>query len=425
MIAAPAAVEAAWLRSLCLEAGADDVGFVELEHRAVDADRADILAAFPRTRTLISLVARLHREPIRSPARSIANLEFHQSGDRLNAITRRIVGALDRHGVAAVNPAMAFPMEMSGSARKTWIVSHKTVAVAAGLGQIGIHRNVIHPRFGSFVLLGTVMIDAEVSVQGRAIDFNPCVECKLCVAACPVGAIGADGHFDFAACYTHNYREFMGGFSDWVEVVAESDGRAAYRAAVSDAETFSVWQSLAYGPNYKAAYCVAVCPAGAEVIPPFLGDRAAYLTAVVRPLQDKAESVYVVPGSDAEAHVVRRFPGKTPRRVRNGLRARTIDDFIGNLPLVFQRGRAKGLKATYHFTFTGDEPAEATVVIDQQTLSVRRGLAGTASLCLTADSRTWLRFLSGEAHLAVALLRRKIRLRGSAKLLIAFGKCFP
>jgi formate hydrogenlyase subunit 6/NADH:ubiquinone oxidoreductase subunit I len=38
---------------------------------------------------------------------------------------------------------------------------------------------------------------------------------RLCVAACPVGAIKKDGEFDFVARSVHNYREFMGGFTDW------------------------------------------------------------------------------------------------------------------------------------------------------------------------------------------------------------------
>ncbi|WP_222848953.1 hypothetical protein [Trebonia kvetii] len=33
----------------------------------------------------------------------------------------------------------------------------------------------------------------------------------MCVAACPVGAIGKDGEFDGLACTMHNYREFMSG----------------------------------------------------------------------------------------------------------------------------------------------------------------------------------------------------------------------
>src|SRR5207244_1340579 len=193
---------------------------------------------------------------------------------------------------------------------KVWVVSHKPVAVAAGLGHMGIHRNVIHPRFGSFVLLGTVLLDAAATAYDQPLAYNPCVACKLCVAACPVGAIAADGHFDLAACYAHNYREFMGGFGDWVEHVADSRDGRALRTRVSRQETVSVWQSLAFGPNYKSGYCVAVCPAGEDVIAPFRRDRPGFLEQVVRPLQAATDPVYVVPGSDAEAHVTRKFPHK-------------------------------------------------------------------------------------------------------------------
>ncbi|HEV8430749.1 MAG TPA: hypothetical protein VGQ41_22800, partial [Pyrinomonadaceae bacterium] len=62
------------------------------------------------------------------------------------------------------------------------------------------------------------------------------------VAACPVGAIGADGAFNFSSCYTHNYREFMGGFADWVENIADSRDGKDYRRRVKDSESVSVWQ---------------------------------------------------------------------------------------------------------------------------------------------------------------------------------------
>ncbi len=198
----PSKLDVSWLRQLCLEAGADDVGFVEIDRPVLGKDRPDILATFPRTKTLISFVVRMNREPIRSPMRSIANLEFHHTGDQVNDIARTIVQQLEARGIRALNPAMGFPMEMDRFPGKIWVVSHKTVAVAAGLGQMGIHRNVIHPKFGNFILLGTVLIDTEVSSTNTPIHYNPCMECKLCIGACPVGAIAQDGYFNFSACYT-------------------------------------------------------------------------------------------------------------------------------------------------------------------------------------------------------------------------------
>jgi NAD-dependent dihydropyrimidine dehydrogenase PreA subunit len=317
-------------------------------------------------------------------------------------------------------------MEADRWGAKMWVVSHKPIAVAAGLGRMGIHRNVIHPKFGNFILLGTVLMDAKLSEYSHAIDYNPCLECKLCVAACPTGAIGSDGSFDFSACYTHNYREFMGGFNDWVETIADSKNRFDYRKNVSGAESVSMWQSLSFGANYKAAYCLSVCPAGEEVIAPFLTDRKEFLNNIVKPLQDKVETIYVVPGSDAEDYVSRRFPHKTTKPVSNGLAGQgTIRAFLRGLNLVFQRGKSEGLNATYHFTFTGQEEVKATVIIRDQKVAVSDGHLGRPDFRLISDSQTWLRFLRKEANLVWALLSRKIRIHGSPRLLLAFSRCFP
>ena len=74
----------------------------------------------------------MNREPTRSPARSVANLEFHHTGDHVNEVARRVVTTLEKQGIRALNPAMGFPMEMDRfSTGKVWVVSHKPVAVAA------------------------------------------------------------------------------------------------------------------------------------------------------------------------------------------------------------------------------------------------------------------------------------------------------
>lgn len=423
--AAVATMQAKDLLDLARECGADDCGLVAIDHPGIAEDRPFIERAFASTQTLLVLVGRMNREPVRSPARSVANLEFHRAGEEVDEVARRVVRRLEDRGIRALNPAMAFPMEMDSFPERAWIVSHKRAAVAAGLGQMGIHRSLIHPRYGSFVLLGTVLVAARVDQTGGPLEFNPCLECMLCVAACPVGALKTDGYFDFSACYTHNYQQFMGGFVNWVEDLADSRSARDYRARVPYSETVSRWQSLSYKPSYNAAYCIAVCPAGEDVIGPYRASKSSHLSSVVRPLQRKEEPIYVARNSDAAQSVQRRFPHKQIRFVRSSARPVSIASFLFGLKLGFQPGQAGDLNATYHFTFTGREPAKATVVIRERRLETFEGHVGPADLRVTADAQAWIRFLNQEISILRCLATRSIRLKGSPKLLSAFGRCFP
>src|SRR6266511_2257914 len=108
-------LDAGWLKQLVLDAGADDVGFVEIGRPALDDQRHDIVKAFPHTKTLISFVVRINREAIRTPARSVANTEFLHTGDEVNDIARSVVQTLEDRGIRAMHPAMDSRWRWSGS----------------------------------------------------------------------------------------------------------------------------------------------------------------------------------------------------------------------------------------------------------------------------------------------------------------------
>jgi hypothetical protein len=57
-------IEADWLRQLALDCGADDAGVVEIERPALDAQRDELLHHYPLTKTLLSFVVRMSREPV-------------------------------------------------------------------------------------------------------------------------------------------------------------------------------------------------------------------------------------------------------------------------------------------------------------------------------------------------------------------------
>lgn len=422
--AKPARVTGSWLRQLCLDHGADDVGFVSLDREEVARQRPKILQAFGRTKTLISIVCKMNRNPVRSAVRSIANMEFHETYDAVNAAARDIVRALDQKGFGAVNAVAAFPQEMQDFPGPVWPVAHKPIAEAAGLGKMGLHRNVIHPKFGNFILLGTILLDAVVDEESAPLDYAPCLECKLCVAACPVEAIGMDGSFNFSACYAHNYREFMSGFADWVEEVADSDSREDYRERVPLNETVSMWQSLSFKANYKAAYCISVCPAGEDVLAPFLDDKVAFRKEYVEPLQNKEETVYVLPRSDAEDWIAKRFPAKTPKRVRWTLSADDPFTFMFNMTLTFQRGKARGLDACYHVFFPDLDDMMATINIKSGLLSIEFAELGDPDVTLRVASGSFAEMFEHGFDVAAAVADGTLSVDGEPALVQKLRNCF-
>ncbi len=303
------------IRDWCLKNGEDDVGFVEIDRAALSVQKGGIFEAFPRTRSIISLAFRLNREPLRTSCHSLTSLEFSHVWEHANSSARQVVKHLQTMGVAALNLSAGFPYEVDRWPGNTFIASDKPIAVEAGLGKMGLNRLVLHPAFGSSIVLCTVLVAADFSKYSEPIGYGPCIRCKLCVAACPVGAIKADGTFDFKPCFTHNYRERSAGFLDWVRYLTDSPSFKDYRQRMTDAETISMWQNLSICPQTRCDRCVAVCPAGKENIGEYLTDTRQYLDRTVKKMRAKKETVYVMPGSEAESLVKTRFPHKTAKRI--------------------------------------------------------------------------------------------------------------
>jgi len=170
---------------------------------------------------------------------------------------------------------------------------------------------------------------------------------------------------------------------------------------------------------------LSVCPAGEEVLQPFVENRDGFLIRVVKPLPSKVETVYVQPRSDAEEYVQRRFPHKRVKYLGAVLRPTSIRSFVKLMRHGFQPGKSKGLNARYHFRFTGSEAAECTVEIKDEKIRVTEGIEGQSDLRITAMSRGWLRMLRKEGSIGWLMLTLQVRIYGNPRLLVAFGKCFP
>lgn len=76
----------------------------------------------------------------------------------------------------------------------------KQYAVDAGLGWIGRQSLLVTPQFGSYVLLGELLLNEACDSYDTPLDVVGCGECHRCVEACPNGAINPNMTIDARRC---------------------------------------------------------------------------------------------------------------------------------------------------------------------------------------------------------------------------------
>ncbi|MFC1896170.1 epoxyqueuosine reductase [Thermodesulfobacteriota bacterium] len=103
-------------------------------------------------------------------------------------------------------------------------ISHRYLAVRAGLGHFGLSGNVIRKKEGAAVLFGSVVTTAELMpTDPLPAEENYCDECLLCLSACASGLMHADERttvtmggieFSYARRQSYNRCDYVcGGFA--------------------------------------------------------------------------------------------------------------------------------------------------------------------------------------------------------------------
>jgi epoxyqueuosine reductase len=87
-------------------------------------------------------------------------------------------------------------------------VAERAFAVRAGLGFIGKNRMLINSALGPQIFLGEIITTLKLQ-SDKPIAAN-CCGCNKCIAACPTGALRADGQFDANKCINYLTIEHKG-----------------------------------------------------------------------------------------------------------------------------------------------------------------------------------------------------------------------
>jgi len=420
---------------------ADDVGIISIDDPAIAHEVDEVRWVYPDARTLICLIGRENPAAMQSRYLPTANHELYSCEERIFEMGRKTIDYVESLGGAGLTTTIGWPQEVSQRwADKIWPLSHRLVAQAAGLGVIGLSRNFLHREFGAYCLIDTVITNLEFPAAelGTPIEWNPCLQCNLCVAGCPTDAIRSDGEFEFFACYNHTYRDSIPAFMDLVRDLGEARPRR-FAKRWSDAEIAALWQSLAFRVEYRCFNCISVCPA--NDLPSFHGSvegRRDVLDRQLKPLthsRSTADQQFVIDTPSArEKHDIPPGEWRTPpdptrpgqRGVRlvqlSRIRTSSIDAMMRSMPHYFRSGEARGLDFTCQFDLVGVGGGRWSMRVVDERCQVHPGEAEAPDLTVRCDAELFLAIHREEASALLALLLGRIRLRGDRKIFFTFPR---
>lgn len=189
------------LETLCQEAGASLVGVAGIEELKADFSFSQtLLKSLTRA---ISIVFRLSGKVLETVEDHPTAIYFHHYRSinyLLDQTALKVAASLQKEGWQAL-PIPA--SQIVDWEKQRGHLSHKKVAVAAGLGRLGRNNLLVTPEYGSQVRLVSILTDKPLGItaalSGAA---SGCGTCRKCIITCPAQAIKESPEgFDHLACY--------------------------------------------------------------------------------------------------------------------------------------------------------------------------------------------------------------------------------
>ena len=173
------------LKRFCASLGADLFGVADI--RAARKEFALSPKAIEKLDRAVVLGVRLSQAILSEIEQAPTRLYFHHY--------RTVNAFLDQSALKVCNHIQnkgffALPIPASQIVdweKQTAHLSHKKLGVLAGLGWIGRNNLLVNRKFGSQFRLTTVLTDMPLAPD-KPVKEN-CGSCRLCVVACPAGAI--------------------------------------------------------------------------------------------------------------------------------------------------------------------------------------------------------------------------------------------
>ena len=218
-------------KDLVLNAGAIDVGIVTTETLKGGPPSTDLSYVLRGARSAVVFALPLDQEKIEQFLKKEAFSEHCLDNVRTNThasgIALELARFLEMKGHAAVPVESNFVYRKDtprGLLDEKPPISHRYLAIRAGIAHFGLSGNVIRKKEGAAIILGSVVTDARLMpTEPLPAEENYCDECRLCQSACASGLMHPDEkttitlggvEFSYARRQSYNRCDYVcGGFT--------------------------------------------------------------------------------------------------------------------------------------------------------------------------------------------------------------------
>lgn len=173
-----------------------DMAWLE-RHRAL---REDIDHVLPGARSAICVALNYYQSVEREQRTMDARdgrgrFSIYVHGEDYHDVMQRMLADLDARVRAE------FPDARTRAVCDIHPVSDRTLAMRAGLAWLGKNTNVISPRFGSWIFLGSLLTTLDLCTDQPLETL--CAGCTKCIDACPTGALDTPFVLDARRCISY------------------------------------------------------------------------------------------------------------------------------------------------------------------------------------------------------------------------------
>jgi len=164
----------------------------------------------------------------------------------------------------AISIPTTFTIDLNGnSQRGVSDFSLRHAAIASGLGSLGRHNLVIHPKFGTRVNFNAIITNLELESDER-ISEDYCAHCNICVNNCPARALDEEGKTDVLKCMKVSKPFGINSFLQYVDKFTNANQEDKIQM-LSSFNFLPFYQAISGERDYNCFNCLKLCPVGQKL----------------------------------------------------------------------------------------------------------------------------------------------------------------